>query len=434
MDYYSTRAVNKTFNCAVLGILRKDNRIMKLELKHYAQTNPVKDVYVVLINLTPLFLPYCAYYFKFLNKIVGVQVEQLEVIDLWKLTLKPSDAHLFKKFHEDIHSELIGNNHVKSLIGLEDVSNNCLECVEIARKCLEYGPIDEFWMQIDFGKHFGKIVLTDVFLDKIASSCVSDSESKEDCYKMLEDRFSKPNISCTTLTLCIHENRDTDNTMIHQNHTPIPWEALEMALKKWKVQSIEIKFTLIPRLPMRQPADFFKFPQKCSHVQVDLSRSFDCGKELKLQYLRRGYENVVANIRRIFQPDQISIDFTHWLFIEPSNPQELLENFLRISRLAYCQYLTINFKVYLEILDAIQLSEFFKATESLRPVYHNALNKKHIFETVKWVGERFRFVDHREKFTMNADLFVTEENYKKVTLKERQATEFMDMFQLDLFE
>ncbi|EGT34553.1 hypothetical protein CAEBREN_00586 [Caenorhabditis brenneri] len=355
MDYYSTRVVNKTFNCAVLGILRKDNRIMKLELKHYAQTNPVKDVYVVLINLTPLFLPYCAYYFK--------------------------------------------------------------------------------------------------FLDKLANSCISDSESREDCYKMLEDRFSKPNISCTTLTLCIHENRDTDNTMIHQNHTPIPFEVLQMALKKWKVQSIEIKFirnwndmlhietwsasNYFTGIRFNDPVDDLEgleFSQKFSHVQVDLSRSFECGKELKLQHLLRGYENVVANIRRIFHPDQISFDFTHWLFMEPSNPQQLLENLLRVSRLAHCQYLTINFKIYLEILDAIQLSEVFKATGSLRPLYHNALNKKHIFKTVKWVGERFRFVDHREKFIMNADLLVTEENYKKVTLKERQATEFMDMFQLDLFE
>ncbi|EGT34530.1 hypothetical protein CAEBREN_03154 [Caenorhabditis brenneri] len=294
------------------------------------------------------------------------------------------------------------------------------------------------------------------FLDKLANSLVADSQSKEECYKLLEDCFARPNISCTTLALCIHENRDTDNTETPQDHTPIPWEVLKMALRKWKVQRIEIKLVRIlndmPHIESWSRSNYFtgirfndpvdnlrglEFSQKFSQVKVDLSRSVHCTTDLMFQGVHRGYKNVIANIRRIFHPDQISVEFTHWRMpMDPSNPQELLENFLRISRLGFHQNLAISFKIYITIEEISEVSKKFKAVGPPRAVYKNVMDPKNLFyfKSGKWVGQLYRFLDFGKNFILNAEIFVEEENLKKVMLEEHQAIEFMDMFQLDVFE
>ncbi|CAL2042927.1 unnamed protein product [Caenorhabditis brenneri] len=422
------RAVNKSLNNACLGVIRKDHRAMKIE------------------------------FMQFLTNVAGVQVERIEVIDFWKLGINPSHAPLAWKFHKlHIHTELIGSNHVKALIGLADKYIYCPDCIKISKTCIEYGPINQYWLQTTKkGKHLERIVVTDVFLDKLANSLVSDSQSKKNCYKLLEDCFARPNISCTTLALCIHENRDTDNTETPQDHTPIPWEVLEMALRKWKVERIEIKFVRIlndmPHIETWSGSNYFTgirfndpvdnlrglgLSQKFSHVKVDLSRSVHCTTDLMFQGVHRGYKNVIANIRRIFHPDQISVEFTHWRMpMDPSNPQELLENFLRISRLGFHQNLAISFKIYIRIEELVQVSGKFRAIGPPRAVYQNVMDSKNLsyFKSEKWVGQLYRFVDFGKNFILNAEIFVEEENLKKVMLEEQQATEFMDMFQLDVFE
>ncbi|CAL2042926.1 unnamed protein product [Caenorhabditis brenneri] len=457
-SYLAVRTVNKSFNNACLGVLRKDNRRMKMEFLQcvHDESRVINDFFIH-INLTPFLLKDTAYWFRFLNKVAGVQVEQIEVRHLWKLRLNPSNAHWARKFHKDIHSKLIGSNQnsVKSLIGLENVSSTCTECQKIFRTCSEYGPIDMFWTKNDFGgKHFERIVLTDVFLDECANSCAWDTQSKELCYKRLEDRFSQTNISCETLTICIHEYRDTDKSGENKNHTPIPLEVLEMVLEKWNVQKIELKILCnwrrMPYMDTWSESNYFtgirfidqvpdlKLPRKFSHIKVDLSESLLCSRELKLEKFMTGYpgyENLIANIRKLFGSDKISINFTHWLFYKPSDPQEVLENFLRISRLGFHQNLTIDVELYLKIDEILTISKRFEALGPLSPSLRSAQRKDEIyfFYTQKWVGERFRFVDSVKNFTLNTDVFVREENLKEVTAEHLEITMFMGMFQLERF-
>lgn len=431
-DYFAMRKVSKTFNNVCLGILRKDNRRMKIEFIQNIDDLSVADNIIVHINLTSVKLSDCAFYFNFLNKIAGLKVKHIEVTALDKLSSDPLFAHLAKKFHNTLHSRLIGNNHVKTLTGLENESSTtCFDCLKIAKTCSVYGPIKLSWMLSKFGKHFETIIITDVFLDQLANSCLLDTSSKESCYKMLDDRFSWNNISCTTLVLVINEYRRARVVGNDRNHTPMPWEVLQIALKKWKVQTIELKFVynqnVIPYIENWSASSYFtgirftdharywrplEFWRKFSHIQVDLSRSVLCAGELKLREVGTcGYENLIFNIKKLFQSDQISINFSHWLRRDSAKPQAVLENLLRITRLGFQRNLKINFKLYMNHQGTIAISEEFEASGSLRTLYHEVLKKKdkYFIEINKWIGKRYRFVDPEKNLTLNADIFVSDD-------------------------
>ncbi|CAL2042460.1 unnamed protein product [Caenorhabditis brenneri] len=429
-DYFGMRVVSKTFNNACLSILRKDNRRMKIEFIQCIDDLSVTDTIVVHINLTPVKLSACAFYFNFLKKIAGLKVESIEVTDLDKLSSVPSFAHLAKKFHKTIHSRLIGNNHVKTLTGLENESSTtCFDCLKIANRCSVYGPINLSWMFTKFGKHFETIIITDVFLDQLANFCLLNTNSKENCYKMLDDWFSWNNISCTTLLLFVNEYRRAREIGGDGNHTPIPWEVLQIALTKWKVQKIELKFVynrnVIPYMeswsasnyftgirftdPARH-AGFFKPLRKFSHIRVDLSRSIRCAGELKLREVATyGYENLIFNIKKLFKSDQITINFSHWLCKDSTKSQEVLENLLRITRIGFQRNLRINFKLFMNHQGITAISEEFEASGSLRALYHKALiTKDKYFFGAKWIGKQYRFVDSEMNLTLHAEIYVNE--------------------------
>ncbi|EFP01309.1 hypothetical protein CRE_22157 [Caenorhabditis remanei] len=438
----STRLINQSFNYQFLRIISRNHRKMKIEFIGLAERCEETAKDWIFINYRKIKKSIIPGYFNFLNKVVGVKVEEIITNNLWY-----PEEMFAQNLHNIIYSDLIGGNResVRKLIGLEDVCEGCVDCMDMAKRCEEYGPIRfQVFKEVKNPIHYRKLHISDSLLEDIANDCTLKSTTKEECFKQLDD-IIQPFISCDTLVLWICELREHYvDDVIMNSHFAMPREVLDVMIKKWNVKTIRMNmfactsekiceeewidggyFTKItlddPCWKSGQSGDL-----KFQHVSVRLANSYDCAGGLMYSNPRTGYEknfeNYIANLRRLFQMDKISIDFSHWRHKYSASLEEFMKNILRVIQLEKQQKLEVNIQFFTEICsfkvgnseelaeipsEYLLLSDRVECIRMSVPLDVVESGPERL-NMIKWVGRRFQVKDMDNHFTLNLNIYVKE--------------------------
>ncbi|KAF1763277.1 hypothetical protein GCK72_011543 [Caenorhabditis remanei] len=389
-------------------------------------------------------------YFIFLNTVVGVKVEKITTRRLWMLENK-----FMLRLHDLIHSQLIGTNgtHIQSLINLEEICNGCEKCSNIAKKCLEYGPLRFSTLQtMTYSKNYKKLHVTDKLFEDIAEYCISKSKNKEECFKELDNTILS-NISCDKLAIWVNESKvlpdeDTDPMFDHRH---MPREVIDIILRKWNVKSLKLsmlhitneqmcciewlRYDYFIRVRLNDPYWETKHSDlKFDHVEVSLSYSLDCVRGLGNLPLETnppaGYNNFIPNIRRMFPTDQISMELPHWYFVPRIDIEKKMSTILQVVTMEQHQNLSLDIKFFVNIGIVKMLNEETNKEELLgiasgyvlqekrlhcfkKSSPFNAEHGPEVFLDNKWMGRRFQ-VEHAEnRFNFNLDVYIKEKELEE---------------------
>ncbi|CAL2043866.1 unnamed protein product [Caenorhabditis brenneri] len=360
------RLVCKDFNSMYLKHIEKRHRKLEIRLLHDEDDNTIQRFNV---NGEEMNRKTLSKYFEFLTNIVRLQVEQVIVKHQFNIGVRVD-----KEIHDIILLKLIKDgNKLRKLVGLAELCDCCAGCLKIAEKCLEYGPIKKRIPSFDKPKHFKQLIISDSFLGVIANYCVRNSHSQNQCHEVLYQTLSKTNISCLKLVLWIDESRSTSALNHYRDHMNLPREVLEGLLKTWKVVFVEVKLIFYGSRTYHNDAwsqsgyfTSFRFNSQCvstdvrkhstkfKNIHVDLSDSYYCVIDLNLHSStnveHRGYEYLIANIKRLFNVDEISINIVSNLFLGVCI-RPFLDNLLRVSRIGFHQNLKITVRIFADLDD-----------------------------------------------------------------------------------
>ncbi|EFP10439.1 hypothetical protein CRE_22986 [Caenorhabditis remanei] len=443
----NTRLINKSFNYLFLRVIKRNHRKMKIEFIGLAErrVGTAKDwIYINYRKIKKSIIPG---YFNFLNKVVGVKVEEIITKYMWRATVA-----FYKYLHNIIYSHLIGDNResVRRLIGLEDLCKGCVKCADMAKRCVEYGPL-RFRMlrRVKNPIHYRKLHISDALIECIADYCTLKSTTKKKCLKKL-DSIIRRSISCDTLVLWISETREfVINGVLIRAHFPMPREVLDVMIRKWNVKSV--KLNMICRMPEFQCSEkwvdagyftnikvngpYWKTDQsnlKIHHVSVRVLESYDCARGLMQTNPKteeeKIYENYIANLRRLFQMDKISIDFGHWRHKYSVSLEEFMKNILRVIQLEKQRKLEVNIQFFTEICSfKVGNSEELAEIPSEYSLLSDRVECIRMFvpfeivesgperlNMIKWVGRRFQVKDMDNHFTLNLNIYVKETELREL--------------------
>ncbi|KAF1760720.1 hypothetical protein GCK72_008969 [Caenorhabditis remanei] len=389
-------------------------------------------------------------YFIFLTTTVGVKVKKITTRKLWMLEDK------FKRsLHDLIHSQLIGNNgtHIQTVIGLEEACDGCEKCSNIAKKCLEYGPLRFSTLQtMTYSKNYKKLHVTDKLFEVIAEYCISKSKNKEECFEEL-DKTILATISCDKLAIWINETRILPNegTDPTRDHMHMPREVIDIILRKWKVKSLKLnmlhitnerlcsvewhRYDYFTRVRLNDP--YLKTKQsdlKFIHVEVSLSYSCYCVRDLGNRQLivnqPRGFDNFIPNIRRLFPTDQISMNLSHWFAVPEINIAKRMSTILEVVTMEKPQNLSLDIMFFVNIGIVKKLNEETDRVELLSIASGYVLQKKRlhcfkksspfngdhgpeVFLDNKWIGRRFQVENAENQFNFNLDVYIKEKELEE---------------------
>ncbi|KAF1763171.1 hypothetical protein GCK72_011437 [Caenorhabditis remanei] len=387
-------------------------------------------------------------YFNFLNKVVGVKVEEIITKNLWF-----SEEMFARNLHNIIYSDLIGGNResVRKLIGLEDVCEGCVDCMDMARRCVEYGPLRfQVLKGIKKSIHYRKLHISDKLLEIVANHCTLNSTTKEECLKKLNNVIRR-SISCDTLVLWICETRAYYINGVRENaHFAMPREVLDFMIRKWKVKTIRMNMIACTRekicyenwidrgyfTKIKLDDPYWKTGQsgdsKLQHVSVKVSDSYDCAGGLmysnpKTVY-EKNFENYIANLRRLFQMDKISIDCGHWRQKHSGSLEEFMKNILRVIQLEKQRKLEVNIQFFTEICSfKVENSEELAEIPSEYSLLSDRMECIRMsvpldvvesgperLNMIKWVGRRFQVKDMDNHFTLNLNIYVKETELREL--------------------
>ncbi|KAF1763176.1 hypothetical protein GCK72_011442 [Caenorhabditis remanei] len=386
-------------------------------------------------------------YFNFLNKVVGVKVEEIITKDLWE-----PEKMFARNLHNIIYSNLIGGNRgsVRRFIGLEEVCEGCVDCLDMARRCEEYGPLRfRVFKEVKNSIHYRKLHISDELIESVADYCTLKSTTKEECFKQLDDVI-RHSISCDTLVLWISETRECYiNGVLIAAHFPMPREVLDVMIRKWNVKSVKMNMIsrhrgvecsekwvdagYFTRVKVNDP--YWKTGQsdlKIHHISVRVLDSYDCARGLMQTNPEteeeKIYENYIANLRRLFQMDKISIDFGHWRHKYSASLEEFMKNILRVIQLEKQRKLEVTIQFFTEICsfkvgNSEELAEI-PSEYSLLSDRVECIRMSVPFEIVesgperlnmiKWVGRRFQVKDMDNHFTLNLNIYVKETELREL--------------------
>ncbi|KAF1764807.1 hypothetical protein GCK72_004757 [Caenorhabditis remanei] len=358
-------------------------------------------------------------YFNFLNKVVGVKVEEI----ITKNLFEPEEMFA-RNLHNIIHSDLIGRNRrsVRKLIGLEEVCEGCVDCMDMATRCVEYGPLRfKVLKEIKKPIHYKKLHISD------------------------------NTISCDTLLLWICETKECYVNGVQENaHFSMPREVLDVMIRTWNVKTIRMNmiactsekichenwinkgyFTKIklddPYWKTGQSSDL-----KLKHVSVKVTDSYDCAGGLIYSIPKTGYEknfeNYIANLRRLFQMDKLSIDFSHWRHRHSASLEDFMTNILRVIQLEKQRKLEVNIQFFTETCSfKVGNSEKLAEIPSEYSLLSDRVECNRMFvpsdvvesgperlNMIKWVGRRFQVKDMDNHFTLNLNIYVKETELRKL--------------------
>ncbi|EFP02635.1 hypothetical protein CRE_02418 [Caenorhabditis remanei] len=447
------RLVNKSINNTFLRLIRKNHRTMKIEYAYDIESK-TRTANCIYINYRKINIHDVLGYFIFLNTVVGVKVEKITTRRLWLLEDK------FKqRLHDLIHSQLIGSNgtNIQTVIGLEEACDGCEKCCNIAKKCIEYGPLRFSTLQnMNYSKNYKKLHVTDKLFEVIAEYCISKSKNKEECFKEL-DKTILSTISCDKLVIWVNESRllPNEDTDPKYDHRHMPREVIEIILRKWSVKSIKLnilhytsepkcsiewlQYDYFTRVRLNDPYLETKHSDlKFSHVEVSLSFSQHCVKGLgNLPPETRppaGYENFIPNIRRMFPTNQISMELSHWYFVPKKDIEKKMSTILQVVTMEQHQNLSLDIKFFVESGIVKKLSRWTYREELLGIASGYVLqeNRLHCFKKSspfidaqgpevfldnKWVGRRFQVKDTFNQFNFNLDVYIKEKELEDMFIK-----------------
>ncbi|KAF1763174.1 hypothetical protein GCK72_011440 [Caenorhabditis remanei] len=345
----------------------------------------------------------------------------------------------------------ITGESVRKLIGLEEVCEGCGNCANMAKRCVEYGPL-RFQVLKGIKKpiHYRKLHISDKLLAIVANHCTLNSTTKEECFKKLNNIIRR-SISCDTLVLWICETRAYYINGVRRNaHFPMPREVLNVMIKKWKAKTIRMNMIsctsekicrenwidrgYFTKIKLDDP--YWKTGQsgdsKLQHVSVKVSDSYDCAGGLmysnRKTVYEKSFENYIANLRRLFQMNKLSIDFGHWKHKYSGSLEEFMKNILRVIQLEKQRKLEVNIQFFTEIC-SFKVGNSEELTEI--PSEYSLLSDRvecirmfvpfEIVESgperlnmIKWVGRRFQVKDMDNHFTLNLNIYVKETELRKL--------------------
>ncbi|EFP02591.1 hypothetical protein CRE_02435 [Caenorhabditis remanei] len=443
------RLVNKSINNTFLRLIIRNHQTMKIEYAYDIESK-TRTANCIYINYRKINIHDVLGYFIFLNTVVGVKVEKITTRRLWLL------EDIFKRrLHDLIHSQLIGSNgtHIQTVIGLEEACDGCEKCCNIAKKCIEYGPLRFSTLQnMNYSKNYKKLHVTDKLFEVIAEYCISKSKNKEECFKEL-DKTILSTISCDKLVIWVNESRFLPNegTDPKYDHRHMPREVIEIILRKWSVKSIKLnilhytsepeciiewlRYDYFTRVRLNDPYVETKHSDlKFSHVEVSLSYSLDCVKGLGNLPAETnppaGYENFIPNIRRMFPTDQISMELTHWYFIAEIDIEKKMSTILQVVTMEQHQNLSLDIKFFVNIGIVKKLNEETNREELLGVASGYVLQETRLhcfkksspfidgqgpdaFNAVKWIGRRFQVRNTVNRFNFNLDVYIKEKELEE---------------------
>ncbi|KAF1768549.1 hypothetical protein GCK72_000361 [Caenorhabditis remanei] len=351
-----------------------------------------------------------------------------------------------RNLHNIIHSDLIGRNRrsVRKLIGLEEVCEGCVYCMDMATRCVEYGPLRfQVLKEIKKPIHYKKLHISDRLLEIVANHCTLRSTTKEKCFEKLNN-IIRNSISCDTLLLWICETKRYYVNGVRENaHFSMPREVLDVMIRTWNVKEIRMNMIVwtsekichenwidkgyFTKIKLDDP--YWKTGQssdlKLKHVSVKVTDSYDCAAGLIYSIPKTGYEktfeNYIANLRRLFQMDKLSIDFSHWAHKYSGSLVEFMRNILRVIQLEKQRKLEVNIQFFTEISsfkvgnsekneipsEYSLLSDRVECNRMFVPSDVVESGPKRL-NMIKWVGRRFQVKDMDNHFTLNLNIYVKE--------------------------
>ncbi|EFO89596.1 hypothetical protein CRE_23829 [Caenorhabditis remanei] len=442
----STRLINKSFNYQFLRTIRRNHRKMKIEFIGKAERCEETDKDWIYINYRKIKKSIIPGYFNFLNKVVGVKVEEIITKYMWR-----ARKAFFNNLHDIIYTHLIGNNRgsVRRLIGLEEMCEACVDCIDMAKRCVEYGPSKFVLKGIKNPIHYRKLHISDKLIECIADYCTLNSTTKEECFKQLDDIIRR-SISCDTLVLWISETREYYINGVQMSaHFSMPREVLDVVIRKWNVKSVKLNMICrasgvqcsekwidrgyFTKIKVNDP--YWKTGQsdlKIHHISVRVLESYDCARGLMQSDPQteeeKIYENYIANLRRLFQMDKISIDFGHWRHKYSGSLEEFMKNILRVIQLEKQRKLEVNIQFFTEICSfkvgnseklAEIPSEYSLLSDQVKCIrmfvpFEIVESGPERLNMIKWVGRRFQVKDMDNHFTLNLNIYVKETELKEL--------------------
>ncbi|CAO4371084.1 unnamed protein product [Caenorhabditis nigoni] len=329
LDY---RLINTTFRNAFDDLLRKWYRTLSITHDCRGQYSEVffGKMY---INDEEVKIQHLFKFLEYLKSALRVTVKEVRINNCFLL-----NDELQCQIHDYVVKELIGDkkSEVEVFTGMDNICHpGCKDCLEIAKQCYEYGPVQLNYLitQPTIPKHFKKLIITDYLLDDIANECV-ESKTMNTLNKMITS-----DISCDILQLNISSCRRRTMEILFREvkeAMPMPREILDAILLKWNVNSIILKFVNLTRLNYQEGAwlkakwfkgfrfndDFrYVYPSsldfKFQKVEVDFSASSIRSERLKEGAVDRFFiipsnQNLIPNIRQVFPTDRLSIRFCQW--------------------------------------------------------------------------------------------------------------------------
>ncbi|CAL2036255.1 unnamed protein product [Caenorhabditis brenneri] len=456
-DNMELRLVSRTFCDAYHANLRKTQRNLKIEYicleDHYDSETLFATTDRIFINHYRFKISNLKNYFNFLKNTAKVKIHSIVVKGLWQLI--PS---IRLSLHESIRLSLIGNDRdsLKKLIGMNDICHkNCEDCVSIPEECVEYGPLQIESLQKSFTKPrvFEKLVVSDYLLDDIANICMESTKFKDDCLKAVRG-FIPSNFSCKTLILKISENRKewidlemNDGFQEESDHQPMPREVMEVMLKQWNVQSVELKF--VHKHHREEHAgewtrkDWFRKlcfldhytsikesdpSLKIKEVLVDLTDSSECNAHLARSYMYgtrlNSYVQIPSKIRRVFLNEKLKIQFSHYITGDYGSISKVVDGIMELINTEGPRNSEVEItNLYLSWKNDIDyFDELSKQEPHLRPavyedfhisklpnridISHKTLNEEDQSLVKKeWVGRRFQLINEKRNCTINWTMF-----------------------------
>ncbi|KAF1763272.1 hypothetical protein GCK72_011538 [Caenorhabditis remanei] len=416
--------------------------------------NKTRSTNFIYINYRKINIHDVLGYFIFLNTLVGAKVEKITTRRLCQL-----EDEFKRRLHDIIHSQLIGSNgtNIQTVIGLEEICDGCEKCFNIAKKCIEYGPLRFSTLQtMTYSKNYKKLHVTDKLFEDIAEYCISKSKNKEECFKEL-DKTILSTISCDKLAIWISESRvlPDEGTDPKYDHRHMPREVIDIILRKWSVKSIKLnmiyftsegmcsvewlRYDYFTRVRLNDPYWETKHSDlKFSHVEVSLSYSQHCVKGLgNLPAETKppaGYDNFIPNIRRMFPTDRIMIDLSHWYAIANKDIEKKMSTILQVVTMEQHQNLSLDIKFFVQSGIVKKLNRYTYREELLGIASGYVLqeNRLHcskksspfidaqgpeVFLDNKWVGRRFQVKDTFNQFNFNLDVYIKEKELEDMFIK-----------------
>uniref|UniRef100_A0A1I7T8K1 F-box domain-containing protein n=1 Tax=Caenorhabditis tropicalis TaxID=1561998 RepID=A0A1I7T8K1_9PELO len=447
IDDLDCRLINKTFNSSCLSIIRKNHERIKIEyigdqfIVYFGKL--LEEDRRIFINYRSVRIGKVDDYFKFLRSAVNVKIRKVEIKNTYRMS-----ENVQKMIHDSFYSTLIDSDdcNINVLTGGDNEFHMCSDCLKMFMKCSVFGPIgiQYGWKKTNKCLHYSTLVVTDGVLDFFA----------RDMIQFENDYFDKctNDITCDKLILQIHEEEyrwsEEDEERIYNDHPLlrldggetrrmismcIPREVLESLIRKWKVKRIEIKFMegqtksctknkwtstgKFSRIRFDNPyekTEKSRMKYTFESVKIDLSDSlfwkigFDEEKE-------NGYKNLIANVRRMFPTENISIEFSHWRNRWNQSFEKMRENIMGIVFEEEQRNLRVDIQCFpFSTLSPEYSSQFHfrchqfeTSIQDSHEIIHRRRLENNQFIKEKWIGKRYKMVDEGNRCTINFDIYST---------------------------